>query len=44
MNSELRKELGPWWPLWMVLYGIVCGAGGTAFVMFVLALALGYKS
>lgn len=40
MNSELRKELGYFWPLWMVLYGIVCGAGGAALVLLVLAFAI----
>lgn len=38
--NELRKELGLWWPLWMVLYGIVCGAGGAAMVLLVLAFAI----
>lgn len=40
MSAELRKELGPWWPLWMVMYGIVCGAGGAAFILLTLFYAL----
>lgn len=39
MNA-LRKELGSFWIFWMVVYGIVCGAGGAAMVLIVLAFAI----
>ena len=39
MSYELRKELGNWWPLWMVLYGIVCGASGGLTILYIVLRA-----
>lgn len=39
MNT-LRRELGFFWPIVLVMYGIVCGAGGAVMVLLVLAFAI----
>lgn len=39
MSDELRKELGNWWPLWMVLYGFVCGASGGLTILYIVMCA-----